>query len=101
MNNQIELDFLRQVKARAEKERPGFTEAAADFILRYLRHHGQMPGEMLTDLARAAGHAPSDSRAFGPVFKMLLARRQIRQVGWTLRRKGHGTAGGRVWEAVQ
>lgn len=39
-------------------------------------------------------------RAFGQLFRVLARRGDIRCVGYCERRKGHGTAGGRVWDAV-
>jgi len=91
---------MLRTQIRAENAEPGFTERAADFIAWYLRARGPTPGELLTDLCKAHGIKPPDDRAFGPVFKSLLRRGEIRQAGWCERRKGHGTGGGRVWEAA-
>ena len=94
-------DHARQrTQIRAENADPGFTHRAGEFISSYLRQHGPLPGELLTDVAKASGIRPPDDRAFGAVFKMLANRGAIRQAGWCERRKGHGTGGGRVWEAV-
>jgi hypothetical protein len=91
---------MQRTQIRAENAGPGFTQRAGDFILWYLRVRGPTPGEMLTDLAKAHGMRPPDDRAFGSVFRMLVRRGEIRQAGWCERRKGHGTGGGRVWEAA-
>jgi hypothetical protein len=106
--NQLSLELAQRLgqhamlrtQVRAEHAAPGFTTRAADFILGYLRDCGPTPGELLTDLCKARGMRPPDDRAFGAVFKMLANRGEIRQCGWTERRKGHGTGGGRVWEAA-
>lgn len=84
---------------RTEVEQPEFRERARAFVLEYLRQYGATSGEVITDMAIAAGLAPHDARAFGPVFACLAHknRRQIVCVGLVPRQKGHGTAGGRVW----
>lgn len=78
------------------------SEGAARFILGRLRAYGPTSGEDLTDAAIAHGYRPHDGRAFGGVFSRLARTSQIRKVTGAvcLRRKGHGTAGGVVWEAV-
>lgn len=58
-------------------------------------------GEDLVDRCLRAGIHTHDGRAFGAVFAGLSGRGKIRCVGYTERRKGHGTAGGRLWEAVR
>lgn len=73
---------------------------ASAFILRRLQAMGPQSGESLTNAAKAAGFVAHDDRAFGPVFGSLSRRGQIRCVGYCDRAKGHGTAGGRVWEAA-
>ena len=106
--NQLSLELahrlgecrMRDTQIRAENAAPGFTQRAADFMLGYLRDCGPTPGELLTDLCKARGMRPPDDRAFGSVFQMLARRKQIKQTGWCERRKGHGTGGGRVWEAA-
>lgn len=86
--------------AQDAAERKGFDpKAAADTMLDYLRKQGPASGETLTAYVRAVGNAPGDDRAFGGVFRALVKRGAIWQVGECLRAKGHGTAGGRVWEA--
>lgn len=68
--------------------------------LELLRDLGRMSGEDLVDELRRSGFRPHDDRAFGGVFSVLVRERKIRQVGFVARRRGHGTAGGRIWEAV-
>lgn len=83
-------------------ERKGFDpRAAADTMLDYLQKQGPASGETLTTYVRATGNSPGDDRAFGGVFRALVNRGAIRQVGECLRAKGHGTSGGRVWEACR
>lgn len=74
----------------------GFSAAAARFMAVRLFEDGPTPGEALVDAARAAGYAPRDDRAFGAVFKMLL-RWGVKVVGTCPRRKGHNSAGGKVY----
>lgn len=81
----------------ADKQDPDFRERAAAFVLAYLKRYGATSGEVLTSMAIASGLAPTDARAFGPVFAKLSRRRQIVCTGFCTRTKGHGTAGGRVW----
>lgn len=84
---------------KAERAEAQFRERARQFVLDYLRQYGATSGEVITDMAVAAGIVPHDARAFGPVFGYLAhkCRRQIVCVGYVPRAKGHGTAGGRVW----
>jgi hypothetical protein len=104
----LNLDLARRLgtaailraQVRAEHASPSFTQRAAGFIAAYLEQHGPLPGELLTDLAKAAGHVPPDDSAFGAVYKMLVREGRIQQAGWCDRRKGHGTGGGRIWAAV-
>lgn len=85
---------------KAERVASFDTVGAGRFILSQLHRHGQMSGEALTDAAKTAGFRPMEDRAFGAVFQRLVRANQIRCVGFCLRAKGHGTAGGRVWSAV-
>lgn len=85
---------------KAERTTDFDRDAARRFILATLRKNGETPGEVLTDLARKAGFVPHDDRAFGAVFGKLARERAIRCVGYCTRRKGHSTAGGRVWAAT-
>lgn len=58
---------------------------------------GPVSGEELVDHCQRVGLVPHDARAFGPVFKSLVRRGQIEAAGFAARRKGHGTAGARLW----
>lgn len=83
-------------------EREGFdAEGARTFILGWLARHGKMRGEQLTDAAIEHGFHAHDARAYGSVFSTLSRRGLIRCVGYCERVKGHGTAGGRLWEAAR
>jgi hypothetical protein len=82
-------------------ERRGFDAAAArEEILTILVKAGRpMSGEELVDHCQQRGLVPHDARAFGPVFGTLARRGLIEAVGFAARRKGHGTAGARLWRA--
>jgi hypothetical protein len=105
--NQLAIDFQAaraqgEIAAgrcivKAERNDPEFSAKAEQAILDHLRVVGQASGEVLTDVAIAHGARPHDARAFGAVFKSLARRGLIRTVGYCMRSKGHGTAGGRVW----
>jgi hypothetical protein len=104
--NQLAIDFTpRDVGAmaanqcldKAERVAAFDTEGARFFILGYLQKHGQQSGEVLTDACKDAGFKPHDDRAFGSLFSSLARQNLIRTVGFCERRKGNGTAGGRVW----
>ena len=84
-------------ESKARRIDPDFSEKAEAAILAHLRTVGQASGEVLTDVAIAHGARPHDARAFGSVFQRLSRRGVIRTVGFCMRSKGHGTAGGRVW----
>lgn len=84
------------------KRTTGFdADAARAAVLELLRTAGRpMSGEELVDACQARGLVPHDARAFGPVFGTLARRGLIEAVGFAPRRKGHGTAGARMWRAV-
>lgn len=88
--------------AATNAARGGFssTEVAGLFVA-YLEAHGPTPGEDLVMVARKAGHIPHDDRAFGAVFAGLSRKKRIKCVDFVPRRRGHGTAGGRVWALVR
>jgi hypothetical protein len=100
---QLEIghDMAALCADKAERTSDFSTEAARQFVLGWLRANGATRGETLTLEAKAAGHVPPDDRAFGAVFGVLSARKQIRQVGHCDRARGHGTAGGRIWALVE
>lgn len=83
--------------AKAQRQDDGFRERAAAFVLGYLQQHGTSSGELITDAAKLAGIKPADDRAFGPVYATLARAGKIVAAGFCARRKGHGTAGGRLW----
>lgn len=85
----------------AHRKDPDFSRKAEEAILAHLHAVGQCSGEVLTDIARAHGAVPHDDRSFGAVFQSLARRNRIRTVGFCVRTKGHGTAGGRIWGIVQ
>ena len=77
------------------------TEAARAAILEALTKSGRaMTGEELVDHCQRVGLVPHDARAFGSVFKKLANDKQIVAVGFAARRKGHGTAGARLWKST-
>lgn len=82
---------------RADRTDPTFTERARAFIVQYLQDHGTTSGEVITDAAKQAGLQPPDDRAFGVAYAGLARRGVIECAGFCLRRKGRGTAGGRLW----
>jgi hypothetical protein len=86
----------------AKAVRAGFdTGAARAAILEALGRSGRaMTGEELVDHCQRLGLVPHDARAFGSVFKKLANDKQIVAVGFAARRKGHGTAGARLWKAT-
>lgn len=86
--------------AKAERNDPEFSAKAEKAILDHLRVVGQASGEELVAVAKAHGAVPHDDRAFGAVFKSMAQRGLIRTVGYCMRSKGHGTAGGRLWALV-
>jgi hypothetical protein len=85
---------------KANRADPQFTEKAKAAILAHLRVVGQCSGEVLTDVARASGARPHDDRAFGAVYKSLLAKRLVQIVGYAPRTKGHGCVGAKVYALV-
>lgn len=77
------------------------TGAARAAILEALTKSGRaMTGEELVDHCQWLGLVPHDARAFGSVFSGLARNNKIVSVGFAARRKGHGTAGARLWKAA-
>jgi cytochrome c556 len=103
--NQLSIDFARAAgesaanacTSKAHRSDPEFTAKAKVAILAHLRAVGRASGEELVNVAIAHGARPHDARAFGSVFQSLSRDGSIRTVGFCLREKGHGTAGGRIW----
>ena len=77
---------------------PTFKDRACDFVLAYLEQYGPTSSEELTDACCGAGIVPPDTRAFGPVYRTLSRRKMIHKVGACCRKRGHGTAGGNIWD---
>lgn len=110
MNQQLDINFesarelgeqaANACLAKTHRADPQFSQRAATAILNHLRAVRQASGEELVDIAIAHGAHAHDQRAFGAVFAGLSRRGLIRTVGFCMREKGHGTAGGRVWELV-
>lgn len=86
---------------KAETHRAFDAAGAKRFIVSQLVRHGQMSGEDLTDAAKAHGFRPIEDRAFGPIYAALVREGTIRCAGYVARRKGRGTAGGRLWVLVR
>ena len=87
----------RRAADRAERANAGFREAAAAFICGYLAQHGVSSGELITDACKLSGIRAPDDRAMGPVYAALARAKKIEPAGFCARRKGHGSAGGRLW----
>lgn len=84
----------------AKAERAGFdTAAARAAVLELLADGRARSGEEIVDHCLGVGLVPHDSRAFGSVFGRLSRDGLIEAVGFTERKKGHGTSGGRMWRA--
>ena len=95
--------LLKAMDAKTARLSADFRDRASAFILAHLAANGAMSGEALADACKSAGIRPPqgmDDRAFGPVYQRLAQANQIRVCGSTVRRRGHGTSGGRVWERV-
>ncbi|HOW46105.1 MAG TPA: hypothetical protein P5305_01455 [Rubrivivax sp.] len=84
-------------QAKAERVANFDAKAAGEFMLRHLRKHGPTSSEILVEVCRIAGYKPHDDRAFGPVIASLARAGRMHQVGECRRRRGNGTAGGRIW----
>lgn len=104
MSEQLDLLAPRELgrtagEACAEKAEAiaGLDIAGAQQRLIELLAHGPMKGEDLVDRLKCAGFTGHDDRCFGVVFAQLSIRGRIRCVGYYNRRRGHGTAGGRIW----
>lgn len=85
--------------AKAERVSGFDTAAAKAAVLELLADGRPRSGEELVDHCRRLGIVPHDDRAFGSVFARLAQAGAIEAVGFTERKKGHGTAGGRIWRA--
>lgn len=102
---QMTLDFARRVGTRAmqaaasnaDRREPKFSERAAAYMYSILATRGPMAGEALTDACIAAGFDVTETRAYGAAFRLLVDRMGARVVRHCARRKGHGSAGGKVY----
>jgi hypothetical protein len=74
--------------------------AAKAAVIKLLADGVARSGEQLVDHCESLGIVPHDARAFGPVFSALARAGEIESVGFTARKKGHGTAGARMWKAT-
>lgn len=83
--------------AKAERTAPFSTEDAKAAVLELLADGRPRTGEELVDHCMRLGIVPHDQRAFGAVFRSLSGAGRIIAVGSSERKKGHGTAGARVW----
>lgn len=86
--------------ANAEFACHEFSDRTRKLIVQYLRENGESSGEDITDFCKQQGVVPHDDRAFGGVFLFLSRTGVIHATGFCLRRKGHGTSGGRRWSLV-
>lgn len=78
---------------------PRFSEQAYAFVVAYIKVHGPISGELVTNAAKHAGICPDDDRAFGPIYARALRAGLVQVIGTTIRIKGHGTGGARVYVA--
>jgi len=83
---------------------PSFGARAYAFIVAYVREQaarlGGVSGEQVTLAAQQAGiGADRDGRAFGSIFAKAIRMGEIKVIGYCLRIRGHGGAGGRVYAA--
>jgi hypothetical protein len=86
--------------AKAERVAGFDADKARAIVLDLLADGQPRSGEAIVDHCQRLGIVPHDARAFGPVFGVLARRGLIETVGFAARRKGHGTAGARVWQAT-
>ena len=87
--------------AKAERVAGFDADKARAAVLDLLADGQPRTGEEIVDHCQRLGVVPHDARAFGPVFGVLARRGLIATVGFAARRKGHGTAGARVWQATE
>lgn len=93
-------DASRACTERAEQSSGFDTKGAREEVLRILDRHGRMSSEDIVDRLKIVGFQGHDDRCFGAIFSKLARDRKIRCIAFCRRRRGHGTAGGRIWEAV-
>lgn len=83
--------------AKAERVTAFDADRARAAVLELLADGRPRSGEEIVDHCQRLGLVPHDARAFGAVIGTLARRGLIESVGYAARRKGHGTAGARVW----
>lgn len=97
-----DIDFGPLSACTAKAERAGFNTAAAKAAVLDLLADGRpRSGEEIVDHCLRLGIVPHDARAFGSVFARLRQQGAIEAVGFCDRRKGNGTAGGRIWRVAK
>lgn len=86
--------------AAEEKKDPHFGEKVRQFFLGLLNATpGRcMRGEEMTDAAVKAGFITDNTRRFGGVISGMAKAGMIHAIGTYKRTKGHGTAGGQIWQ---
>ena len=90
---------MRLVTDHANKQVPGWSAAAFDYLLRYSMEHATVNSEDLTDSAYDSGppalrDVPVDARAWGPIFQRAARLKFIVRTDKTYhRRHGNGTLG--------
>lgn len=89
----------QRATAKAERRAPGFVASVEHYVLAKLAT-GPASGEDITDYVKEQGVVLEEERAMGSVFASMHRRNLIRSVGICHRRKGHGSAGGHIWERV-
>ena len=94
---------MRRAERRAERETaPGFSDRLAAYFYAVLLSRGPQTGEQLTDAACEAGLVPGDARCCGRAFQVLLTIGAEIVPGVDVpRRRGHGTAGGRLYRVAR
>jgi hypothetical protein len=84
--------------AKAEQVTAFDAARARAAVLELLADGQARSGEAIVDHCQRLGLVPHDARAFGAVFQKLKRAGQIEEAGFVARAKGHGTAGGRLWQ---
>ena len=107
MSDQLGLNLPtpRQIGEEASQACTDKAEIVSEFdtrgaqlrVLELLAVLGPTPGEQLVERLKAEGFRGHDDRCFGQVFCGLSKKSKILCVGYCARKRGHGTAGGRIW----
>lgn len=91
----------RAMEAVAENSGADFQHKAYEFCKRFFQERDKASSEDATDACIESGIRPADLRAFGNVYRRLERDGVIRFAGQCARRRGHGTSGGRLYEAYE